>query len=251
MNLKNCNVIYFKTDSLQHLLNHSLRGKIIVSDFQELNRICSIYGLIHVLNTNTQRVPEGVDVVICNKKNPDLEARIIRNNLGTPIIYNHMNQKWCGKCGKMSGLSGAIGKYCSEACMQKDAGFTTKGLPEAVKDLGMNNIVIKFDRSLSQTKRSNTKEEARRKSREKFQNSVVKEARRLEFAMKKESYKKEMRQPSHRKTKLSSKKKETSVVEVKYCQKIIEAKDGTKKKCKNKAADGSDYCRIKSHNPGS
>lgn len=207
---KNCKTIYFKTQDVQNYLNHDLRGKIIISDFQELNRICNLYGLIHVLNTNTQRVPEGVDVVVCNSRNPEVESRITRNKLQIPIVYLQLHKKWCGICGKLNPLDLKINKYCSEACMKKTIGFTMDGLPEVVKDLGFTRkTIIKFDKSLSDNRRakSSTKEDARKKSRDKFQNSMIKEANRVLYAEKKEMYKKEMRQPSHRKTKIASNKK--------------------------------------------
>ncbi len=251
---KHCKVIYFKTQDLSTLLNHNLRGKVIVSDFQELSRICNIHGLVHILNINPQKVPDGVDIIVCNSRNLDTESRIIRSGLGIPIVYYQMHQKWCGVCGELSGLDteGRIGKYCSETCMKKATGFTKNGVPDAIRDLGANKIfskktIIRFDKTISDRRlNSNTKEEARRKSREKFQTSMVKEARRLEYAYKKESYKKEMRQPSHRKTKITSQKKTSN--EVKLCKKII-SKDGDETQCKNKAAEGSEYCRISSHRP--
>lgn len=242
MNLKNCNIIYIKTFELNNLINHNLKGKIIVSDFPEFQKICNIYGLIHVLNTNTIKVPDGIDCIITSVRNPELESRITRVDLGVPIVYYHLHQKWCGICGKLSPIEkNLVGRYCSESCMKKSTGFTNEGVPEAIKDLHEHKkALIKFDKSLT----SDTKEESSKaKSREKFQQSMVKEAQRVEFAYRKESYKNEMRQPSHRKTKIINKKKEPEE-NIKYCKSMIKGKS---KRCGNRALDGSDYCGISSH----
>ena len=61
---KKCNVIYFKTQKFPKLLDRSLKGKIIISDFHELSRICTVNGLIHILNTSIQKIPSNKTVGI-------------------------------------------------------------------------------------------------------------------------------------------------------------------------------------------
>ena len=85
----------------------SLKGKIIISDFYELNRICSINGIIHVLNINSHHVPnEKMDCIVTNNtKNSDAEASIVKNGSGIPILYmdptKKQQQVWCGVCNKI------------------------------------------------------------------------------------------------------------------------------------------------------
>ena len=230
---KNCNVLYFKKSEIFTELiqknDNIFKGKIIISDFQELKRLCSINGIIHVLNINSHHIPnEKIDYIITdNTKNSDIEASIIKHNLSISILYfdpsKKQQQVWCGICNKIyTNADGhPLNKYCSEKCMKKENGFTTDNnggiKAEVVKDLGLNNIVsriiasekekeeplvLEFDKSLSDKRTvSNVK-----KTVDKFQSSMVKDAIRLEYAFKRESYKREMRQPSLRKASLSDKK---------------------------------------------
>lgn len=273
---KNCNIIYFKKSEIFNDLiqknDNLLKGKIIISDFQELKRICSINGLIHVLNTNPHYIPnEKIDCIVTdNIKNSDLEASIIKHASAIPILYMDLNkdqsskkhQVWCGICNKIyiNADDHPLSKYCSEKCMKKDNGFVSDNnggiKAEMIKDLGLNSIVSKlvasekgeplvleFDKTLSDKRTvSNVK-----KSADKFQSSMVKDAIRLEYAFKRESYKKEMRQPSLRKASLSDKKERKNQTEdnqpIRLCKGIT--KKG--KQCTNKAIGNSLYCGILSH----
>jgi len=272
---KNCNVIYFKNSEIFNDLiqknDNIFKGKIIISDFPELRRICSINGIIHVLNTNSRHFPnEKIDCVVTdNTKNSDVEASIIKYNFAIPILYfdttKVQQQIWCGICNKIytNPENHPLSKYCSEKCMKKDNGFTTDNngslKAEIVKDLGLNNIisriiasekekeeplVLEFDKSLSDKRTvSNVK-----KTVDKFQSSMVKDAIRLEYAFKRDLYKKEMRQPSLRKASLSEKKERKQVVVeetpvIKLCKGIT--KKG--KQCTNSALKGSNFCGILSH----
>lgn len=271
---KNCNVIFFKKSEVFNELiqknENIFKGKIIISDFQELKRICSINGIIHVLNVNTFHIPnEKIDCIVTdNTKNSDLEASIVKYNLAVPILYADLTKKhqqvWCGICNKIytNANDHPLSKYCSEKCMKKDNGFTTDSnggiKSELVKDLGLNNIVsriiasekekdeplvLEFDKSLSDKRTvSNVK-----KTADKFQSSMVKDAIRLEYAFKRETYKREMRQPSLRKASLSDKKERKipndDVPITRLCKGIT--KKG--KQCTNKAIGNSLYCGILSH----
>ena len=275
---KNCNVLYFKnSDEFTELVNSDpgiFKGKIIISDSPELNRVCSINGIIHVQNLNTGYIPnEKIDCIFDSKRNTELEAKIIRSGLGIQILYlsdkcTTSIPRWCGVCNTMSVVDSntAINRYCSEKCMKKESGFTADLKPEAIRDLGLNNIVsrivqaeadknvvIEFDKTLSD-KRSTSN---LKKNADKFQTSMVKDAIRLEYAFKRETYKKEMRQPSLRKASLSDKKapvatksgeitrikNEESSTTVRLCKSVT--KKG--KKCTNKALGSSNYCGILSH----
>ncbi len=272
---KNCNVIYVRKNEIFTELiqknDNIFKGKIIISDFPELKRICFINGIIHVLNLNPHHIPnEKIDCIVTdNTKNSEIEASVIKHGLAIPILYFDPTKKhqhiWCGICNKIytNTEDHPLSKYCSEKCMKKENGFSTGAdgsiKAEIVKDLGLNNIVSKiiesekekeepfvleFDKSLSDKRTvSNIK-----KTVDKFQSSMVKDAIRLEYAFKRESYKREMRQPSLRKASLSDKKElksvhteETSVT--KLCKGIT--KKG--KQCTNSALKGSNYCGILSH----
>lgn len=58
--------------------------------------------------------------------------------------------------------------------------------------------ILQFDRTVSEKRKPCSV----KKSNEKFQSSVIKDAIRLDYAFKRESYKKEMRKPSFKKTSL-------------------------------------------------
>jgi len=264
---KTCNVLYFKhvklfTDMIARG-DYAFKGKIIVSDFPELNRICSVNGIIHVLNINTHHVPaEKIDCVVTDVRNPELEGAIVKNGYGIPVLYLDLQKTqqhmWCGVCCKnyVNDNNHPIGRYCSEKCMNG----TMKA--EHVKDLGLNNIVsriiqsekqeplvLEFDKSLSDKRTvSNVK-----KTVDKFQSSMVKDAIRLEYAFKRESYKREMRQPSLRKASLSDKKErkpQTVVDEVVPVTKLCKGLTKKGKQCTNSALGGSSYCGIISHSMG-
>lgn len=270
---KNSNVIYFKDSEIFNDLIYKneniFKGKIIISDFQELNRICYIKGIIHIINTSVNYVPdEKIDCIVNgNIKNSELEAYIVKHSLSIPVIYMDISKKqyqiWCGICNNIyvHNYDHIINKYCSDKCMKKDSGFIVDNngdiKPDILKDLGLNNIVSKiiasdkdkditvleFDKSLSDKKNvSNVK-----KNNDKFQSSMVKDAIRLEYAFKRESYKKEMRQPSLRKTSLSNRKESKSSLEdissIKLCKGIT--KKGVQ--CTNRAIGNSLYCGILSH----
>lgn len=246
MNLKNCKVIYLKSQQqeLQRLVPQ-LRGRIVVSDEEgPILDQCKIYGIIHVFNTNKQRIPDSVDCIICTQKMSDLENKITMTRLGIPIVYYNMQQKWCGICGKLSVLD-VVNRYCSEACMKRMVGFSMDNTANAIKDLNEHRrAFIKFDKSSSS---NNNESLTKQDKQEKFQTSMVKEAQRIIFAHKKESYKKEMRQPAHRKTNIIEKKTSSSTNisdSVKYCKSMT--KNGTKQ-CGNRALEGSDYCGISAH----
>jgi len=270
---KNCNTVYFKTsDTFTELIqkhDNIFKGKIIISDFQELKRICFIYGVIHILNSNSHYIPnEKIDCIVTdNTKSSDTEAFIVKHNLAIPILYFDITKKqqqvWCGICNKIyiNAENHPISKYCSEKCMKKENGFITDSnggvKAEVIKDLGLNNIVsriiasekeeplvLEFDKSLSDKRTvSNIK-----KTVDKFQSSMVKDAIRLEYAFKRESYKREMRQPSLRKASLSDKKEHKPVqIEDTSTTKLCKGITKKGKKCTNRAIGTSNYCGILSH----
>jgi hypothetical protein len=265
MSFKNCSVVYFKSRELSNLLGHNLKGKIVISDFPDFNKQCTINGLIHVLNTNPNNIPSTkIDCIICNSRDTSLEDKITRKSLGIPIVYYHMHQKWCAVCGKLGPMD-KISKFCSEKCMKKYAGFggnsNTTSISDLTEDLAkvgvagsmaravhkavINNpldmegkAVIKFEKRDSRTT-SNQK-----KNKEKFQSSMVREAVRLEYALKRESYKKEMRQPSLRKARISEKKSTPSTNE---SSRLCKSRTKKGKQCTNRATGPGEYCGITSH----
>lgn len=238
---KNCSVIYLKKKDTS-LLNN-IKGKIIISDFPEFNRICSVKGLIHILNLNSNNIPNGkIDCIICGSRDEYLEEKIRTKGYDMSIIYLNSNEKWCGMCKKLGPLDEGkpITKFCSEKCMRKSVGFVNKKA-ETIKDLHFSGkTIIRFDKSVSEKKKGS---HVKTKSREKFQSSMVKEALRLEYAKKREEYKKEMKQPSLRKVRISSEKRKVSNTVTKQCKSVT--KKG--KNCTNKAVSGGEYCGIVSH----
>lgn len=272
---KNCNVIYFKNSDIFTELNKKheniFKGKVIISDFQELKRICYINGITHILNTNhnhhNHHIPnEKIDCIVTNTRNSDLEASIIKHSSAIPILYMDTNtdltkkhQVWCGICNKIYTNTDdhPLSKYCSEKCMKKENGFVTDSTggirAELVKDLGLNNImskiiakeepVLEFDKSLSDRRTVSSV----KKTADKFQSSMVKDAIRLEYAFKRETYKREMRQPSLRKASLSDKKERKVSVDNTQPTKLCKGMTKKGKKCTNKALGSSDFCGILSH----
>jgi len=268
---KNCGVIYIKKLEIFTGLfaqnANIFKGKIIISDFQELKKLCYINGIIHILNLNPRNIPnDKIDCIVTdNTKNSDLESFIIKHSLPIPILYFDISKKqqqvWCGICAKVytNAENHSLSKYCSEKCMKKENGFCEGVKAEVIKDLSINSIVsriiasekvkeeplvLEFDKSLSDKRMvSNIK-----KTVDKFQSSMVKDAIRLEYAIKRESYKKEMRQPSLRKASLSE-KKESKPIHVDEPSVIKLCKGMTKKgkRCTNRAIGSSDCCGIISH----
>jgi len=260
--LKNCNIIYFKEISIfEELIKNDeniFRGKIIISDTSELSRICFIKGILHVINVNNNHIPnEKIDCVVTKI------ADTTKYNYGIPVVYYDSKRKqqqiWCGTCHSIYTLDNnhPVNKYCSERCMNRDSGIAINA---PIKDLGLNNIVSKIikdepfilDKTVSDKKKVVSNE---KKAADKFQSSMVKDAIRLEYAFKRESYKREMRQPSLRKASLSDNKKipdpspgprGRELPEVKICKCIT--KKG--KQCTNKALGSSNFCGILSHSMG-
>ncbi len=272
---KACDVLYFaKTEIFAELIStheNIFKGKIIISDFQELNRICSINGIIHVLNISTGNIPnETIDCIVTDKnRSSDLESKLVKSGLSIPIVYVDLSRKQqnilCGICNKIYNITNdkEVSKYCSEKCMKKDNGFTVDSKPETLKDLAARDImskivetdknrdfsnteddlIIKFDKSVSVSKKES------KKSADKFQSSVVRDAIRLQYAVNRDSYKKGMKQPSLRKVSLSDKKKvceDTQDFSPRLCKGI------TKKghQCTNRTIGSSNYCGILSHSMG-
>jgi hypothetical protein len=267
------NILYFKKSQIFLDListnNNIFKGKIIISDFPELNRICSINGIIHVLNLNSHHLPnEKIDCIVTdNIEDVSLESSIVGSDYAVPILYYSPSKKqqriWCGVCNKSYNNENTrpISKYCSEKCMRKDNGFSENNdgsiKTDIIKDLGLSNIVsrimekkkeeplvLEFDKTLSNKKTvSNVK-----KTVDKFQQGMVKEAIRLGFAVKRETYKREMRQPSLRKANLSNKKEsKQEIVDIVSVTKICKGITKKGKQCTNKAIGSSDYCGILSH----
>lgn len=239
--MKHCKVIYLKTHDIEILNNFDFDDKIVISDSIFLYEYFYIKGIIFVLNLNSQKIPEGIDCIISTSRDSTTESRILQNKLSVPIIYYHTNQLWCGSCGKLSTLNiNNVGKYCSESCMSKIFNFKISPSND-VSSNTTKKVFIAFSNVSNNSQNNN----------EKFQQSMIKEAQRIEFAYRKESYKNEMRQPSHRKTKIITSNTATKVSsmsapvdEIKYCQSKI--KNGTEN-CKNRALKGSNYCGISSH----
>jgi hypothetical protein len=124
-------------------------------------------------------------------------------------------------------------KYCSEKCMKKHSGYDCD-----IKNINEYLYNIKPAKSTS----NDHEEEKNKKKHDKLQNSIIKEATKLDYALKRESYKYKMRKQSLRKVNSSNSVNRTNIP-TKNCRSLT--KKGTP--CTNKALDNSDYCGILGH----
>jgi hypothetical protein len=226
--LKNCSSVYIDVSNAD-IVNNLPVGKIIVSRFPILESVFAKKGIVHILNGSG--IPE-VDCIISESRS--IEDAVIKSGLKIPVIYLNAMMKWCGVCGSYEELDNYVSKYCSEDCM---SGVCKE---QPVKDLSADKTLSFLNKSKNVLVNGTDKFQ---RSTDKFQKSMIKDATRLEYAMKRESYKKEMRQPSLRK--ISSTVSKTGDA-TKLCKSVT--KKG--KKCTNKAIGSSDYCGIISHTPG-
>lgn len=281
---KNCGVLYFKSsDVFNYILSlndNIFDGKIIISDSNDLHKTCYIKGITHIQNLNQTYVPhEKIDCLVLDgskQRSTDTEASIIKSKTGIPIIYydcNKQRQKiWCAVCGTIydNVSSKPVTKYCSEKCMKKDNGFSDKF--DGVKDLNNTGMLcrllekdeplLEFDKKVSDKRTvSNVKKNA-----DKFQTSVIKDAVRLEYSCRRESYKREMKKPSFQKitSKVTAHKNSSQTglqlgsktasnsgdgvpgkagPNLKLCKGVTKVN----KPCTNKALANSQYCGIASH----
>ncbi len=243
-------IIYVKDKNLEHMINRNMKGNIIMSESQEINKICGLYGIVHIfMNIYNLSNDIKIDCIYATERDQTLEETIIVKNIQTPIMYYELNKKWCGVCNTL--CEPFVSKYCSEKCMQSF--FDTD-----IIDLNRNYVLENIFSSSKKNFKTNiienrSKNESLKKdkismdknSNEKFQTSMVKEAVRLEYAIKRESYKKEIRQPSLRKTIISNKKTSSNTQTNDRICKSVTRKNV---KCTNKAIDNSDFCGIISHN---
>lgn len=239
-------IIYVKNKNLEHMVNRNMKGNIIMSESQELNKICSLYGIVHIfMNLNNVSNDIKIDCIYATERDQTLEETLIVKNVQTPIMYYELNKKWCGVCHAL--CEPFVSKYCSENCMQS---FFDTDLIDLNRNYVLENIFSSSKKNFKTTvieNRSNKKDKFSidKNSNEKFQTSMIKEAVRLEYALKRESYKKEIRQPSLRKTIVSNNKKTSNTqTNDRICKSVT--RKGVK--CTNKAVDNSDFCGIISHN---
>lgn len=238
-------IVYLKDSG--NIINRGLKGTIVLSDSHEYNKLCTMYGIVHIF-MNIENLSNNIklDCIYASERDQELEERLILNNIKVPIVYKTIDKKWCGVCNTL--CEPFASKYCSEKCMQS---FFDSDLIDLNKNYILENIfssskknykIDKKDTSLK--KDSSLKKDKSSNSNEKFQTSMIKEAVRLEYALKRESYKKEIRQPSLRKTVISNKKTSNPQTTEKIC------KSDTRKgiKCTNKAVENSNFCGIISHN---
>lgn len=173
-------------------------------------------------------------------------------NLEIPTIFTKLNiiKFKCEKCNIMCENKFDIQKkslfnmpltYCSEKCIEfsspsKDITKSPMYIPknsEIFNEIELNdsnNLINNFSLAAP----------------EKFQDSMRKEAVRLEYAIKRETYKKEMKQISLKKSLSINNSNSNSN---RKSLDIITCKSKTKKgkKCTNKVVNGGEYCGIASH----
>jgi hypothetical protein len=238
-----CNIIYIKNKHNIEEFIESLKGKTVISDFRELSDLFNLKGIVHILNVDNKCLNEKIDCIVAGKRNGELESKLISLGSESHILYIVENalKKWCCYCHGLCDINddNIITRYCSEECMTKNSKFM-QNFKESINDLDINNIkgkqyvLIEFEKNHSNSNK--------KISENKSQTSIVKNAIRLEYAIKREIYKKEMRQPSLRRAS-SSIKKECSEERSDLC------KGHTKKgeRCNNKTVGSTCYCGITSH----
>lgn len=225
-------IIYINDKSLCHLIHRNLKGTIVLSEFQEISKLCSLYGIAHIFAQQIDCI-NIVDCIYATDRNENLEQ--------LNISIQYPDKKWCGRCHTL--CDNFSTKYCTERCSEFNQ-QTTEDKTYVLENI-FSSSKKKFDTDGAIENRSNKKDKVsiEKNSNEKFQTSMIKEAVRLEYALKRESYKKEIRQPSLRKTTLSNKKTSDTKTQYNICKSVT--KKGVK--CTNKALENSDYCGILSH----
>lgn len=243
-----CNIIYIKNKHNIEDYIESLKDKIVISDFKELSDLFNLKGIVHVLNIDNKCLNEKIDCIVAGKRNSELESKLISLDSESHILYTNLTncnentlKKWCYYCNCLCDIndSNIITRYCSEECMTKNSKFM-QNFKESVNDLDMSSIkskqyvLIEFEKNQSNSNK--------KINDNKSQISIVKDAIRLEYAIKREVYKKEMRHPSIRRVS-SSIKKGYSEERSDLC------KGHTKKgeRCNNKTIGSTCYCGITSH----
>lgn len=245
---KYCNVIYFKDVTYFKDCVKNLKGKVVISDSKDIVDICNVYGIMCVLNLNQYNIPhDKIDCIVSGKVDTSLESTIIKKDLKIPVIYLEDLKKWCGVCYSYNIVDSenSTGKYCSDNCMQVHGGFTKNFKHEVIEDLEIKTVLGKYyEKPVTVVSDRVTKNIS-----SKFQRSMEKDAIRLEYAFKREEYKKEMRQPSLRKASISDKKKKVDETLHEKNESSKTCKGITKKgeKCTNRSLSSSGYCGILSH----
>ncbi len=234
-----CDVVYIKNKHGIENIIESLKGKIVISDFKELVDVFNCKGIIHILNVDNKCMAEKIDCIVCGKRNNELELKLISLNSNAHVLYNEGTlKKWCHYCHTVSEINdnNIISKYCSDVCMNKHSKFMQNfkdvDITEKLKD--KQSVIIEFEKNVSNSDK--------KINENKFQTSIVKDAIRLEYAIKREVYKKEMRQPSLRRASSSIKKSE-----VEKSSNICRGYTKKGEKCNNKTVGSSNYCGIASH----
>ncbi len=245
---KNCNVIYFKDDTHFKSCVKNLKGKIILSDSKDIVDTCNIYGIMCVLNLNRHSIPnDRIDCIVSGKVDTSLESMIMQKDLKIPVVYLEDSKKWCGVCYNYGIIDSeySVNKFCSYNCMQMHSGFTKNFKHEIVDDLEIKTVLGKYHEKPATV----TSDKVMKNISSKFQRSMEKDAIRLEYAFKREEYKKEMRQPSLRKASISDKKKKVDETLHEKNESSKTCKGITKKgeKCTNRVIGSSLYCGILSH----
>ncbi len=227
--LKYFKVIYIDNYNTFNECLNFLLSKIIISGSLEIKKLCYQKGIKFIFCGQIMSVIDKVNLIITSEDQLiEIEKLILNKKYRTSIIYTKQKNMFCGICGCKRSMTETSNNYCSSTCMKSDSKFG-----DLIDDQinGGSELILKFENNL------------KKQDIEKTKNSIEKNALRFQYACKRESYKKEMKIPSLKKTVLVPIKKQNE--EVKCC------KGMTKKgiKCTNKTLENSDYCGILSHNP--
>lgn len=197
------------------------RGATLVSELEDggdedhlaqISDFCGIRGLIHCLARHPQ--PSHDTLVVDEWPDPMPRKQVICGD-----------QVFCPECKTRTRISDSQDSCCATRVIRA---FSAQAFPAPPAPRAPTRSLKSDEKAL--------------RSAEKFQKSVEKDALRLEFTMKREMYKKEMRQPSLRK-KISS----TAVKKLPESGGVCAGLTRKGVPCTNRALGSSRFCGIASH----
>lgn len=264
------------------LLDGNIFNNFPISVFDDVDIVylSSNFHILDNKNLIKHFIIKGIKYVFCVKRNIENVSLIVRNveSFGkVPCLFYKENSllgvslddsslgvslgdslenlveieffllKNCEKCGNIrkkienedlfSVLENVLSRsfvYCTNECLlNEELGNEELGNEEICEENSLNKLTL--ENNVYAISSGSTKDK-------KFQDSMKKEALRLEHAEKREKYKKHMRHISTRKSSVQSMNSANSNKES-----ICKAKTKKGTKCTNKTVDGTDYCGIVSH----
>lgn len=217
--------------------NISFGSTIIIPSNSEV-AISSAYrrGIVLV---KTRNIPQFIDIVIIIGTPTSINIpKNIPKGISKVYISNTNNTEViCGKCNEKTTKNlnnDTIKKYCSMECSLNDQPGFLKMIQNSIKDYEepkpSNKILTTEIKGIILTD----------DPEKKYQKNMMKEAKRLEYANRREEFKRQMKQRTISGSRNTVQKK-------KIIRKACKAITQKGKKCTNKSIGTSDYCGIDSH----